>query len=172
MEDAFDDMFQRLRVRANVGYGPRPIPDETDRVIREFVDAYVKSLQPVRAAVAERLGREHAPTLRAFAERMAAYAVRQRSRPTLVAGLVALGLAALADDYREALLVLSLFVRSAQHLAVDPAPLFEEAGAVLSPAVAAWLTHFLVRGDEDNDIRAMGYEEISPSEGFRYRRTW
>jgi hypothetical protein len=157
-----------LELEHNRGYGPRPIPvdrdSEIDEVVRRGLTA--AGYAQLRAAVAP----GHHAVLRAWAERMASFAVRQASAEPLAPALVALALGGLDDGSREALAVLPLVYRSAELVGEDPAGLFQRAAAAVGETAAAELRRFLTRGDRS--IRSMGYVEDTDEDGFRYRRTW
>src|SRR5262249_46769613 len=101
---------------SNKGYLNRPIPVARDTEIRDLL----ATASP--QALATVLDQSHASVLQAFAERMAALAVRRHDPDVLRDGIRAVAAAfEVADDEREVLLVLPLLWRSAELLELDPA---------------------------------------------------
>jgi hypothetical protein len=162
-----------LETKANHGYGPKPIPIERDFEINEFLDAVIAASPEERADLIASLDALHAPVLRAFAERMASFAVRQRSSEPLRRGLLALALGGAADDEREMIMVLPLIYRSAQLIDADPDSLFGETSQALGGGTASELIRdFPARSVEDRSLTAFGFTEGRDADGFRYVRTW
>jgi hypothetical protein len=162
-----------LETRANHGYGPKPIPVERDFQINEFLDAIMAATPPERARLTTSLDASHAPVLRAFAERMASFAVRQGSAEPLRRGLLALALGGAADDEREMIMVLPLIYRSAELIDADPDSLFAEASNTVGRNTASEaIQDFPARTFEDRSLAAFGFIEGHDVDGFRYLRTW
>lgn len=159
--------LDRLRAGRNPGYLGRPIPDPLDEEIRELV-------APVLAggweALCPHVEADHHGAFRLYAERMAAFAVRQGQPELLEAALAALAVGGLDAGSRDALAVVPLVYRSAEILGADPGALFEKVAGEVGEKAAATLRAFPRR--ENRSISAMGYEEVTDEEGFRYRRTW
>lgn len=155
--------LQILSSAQNHGYLPLPIPAPRDAEIDDLLAS-----TPVSALAAE----EHWPVLRAYAERMASLAVRERDPEILRRGLVALGLAGLGQGSADALTELPLFHDGAERIGEDAGRLFRSVGAELGGAVEAAVEAFLARSPEDRSLDAMGYRAGHDAGGFRYQRTW
>jgi len=162
-----------LETNLNRAYGREPIPVERDFEINELLDALEAASPEERADFCGRLGATHAPVLRAYAERMASFAVRERSVEPLRRALSALALGGFADDEREAIMILPLVYRSAELIDADPASLF---AGVADPcdcaAVREEIEAFPGRSPEDRLLAAFGYVEGTDVDGFLYVRTW
>jgi hypothetical protein len=149
---------------SNEGYLSRPIPVARDTEIRDLLAA---APPQTLAAV---LDQSHAPVLLAYAERMAALAVRRHDPDVLRDGIRAVAAAfTVTADEREVLLVLPLLWRSAELLGLDPAA---ELAGPASGAAPGPLAAFATRQPEDRTIEVMGYRESADDDGFRYERTW
>jgi hypothetical protein len=149
---------------SNEGYLSRPIPVARDTEIRDLLAATSPQ------ALAAVLDQSHAPVLLAFAERMAALAVRRHDPDVLRDGIRAAAAAFEVADEREALLVLPLLWRSAELLGLDPAA--ELTGPPSGTGAPGALADFATRQPEDRTIQVMGYRESADDDGFRYERTW
>lgn len=160
-------MSRALLPAENHGYLSLPIPAPRDAEIADLL-----ATTPA-AKLAAKLGAEvHWPVLRAYAERMASLAVRERDPQALRRGLLALALAGLGSGSLDALAELPLFHDAAGRLDEDPAPLFRSVGEIAGGGAAATLESFLARSAEDRSLAAMGYEAGRDEGGFRYQRTW
>ncbi|MGH8176856.1 MAG: hypothetical protein ACREV5_11400 [Steroidobacter sp.] len=154
-----------LERSANVGYGKQPLPSQRDHEIRGLVE----NTPP--AAVLDAISADrHAATLRVFAERATALAVRHDDQQLLRIGLTALGLAGLQS--RDSVLILALYYDAAKRLQIDVRWLFGAVGNILGEPAATSLTDFLNRSDRDKSLEAMGYKTAGDKAGFCYERTW
>lgn len=155
----------------NRGYGKRPLPDVLDELLGEVIDFAVNGGEEARAAIRFGIDDVRAQFLAAYAERMASYAVRLSSPKLLLKGLIAVALAAEHRYYKEAMPVLALIHRSAEHLGIDPSELFEEARRALEGDVPQFLVDY-PRGSAPGKVSVMGYQEKGSGEDFLYVRTW
>ena len=154
------------------GYGPRPIPDDLDQRLGQFVATYLSSSLDEQALL-KCLPRETADVLLAFAERQAALAVRMKSHHTLTQSLVALGLAAeINNDESQSMSVFPLPWHAAKQLAAEPKIAFTQASSLLPQIGRLALLSFCQRTPEDQTLSCMGYVAGSEDGGFRYVRTW
>jgi hypothetical protein len=153
----------------NEGYLNQQLPSSRDREIVSLLNAATQSGQ--LEDLSHLLERPQSAVLLAFAERMASLAARTSDRDALRSGLLAAAVATVASDVRDALLVLPLLWRSAEHLKLDPATELAMAAKRL-PLASATLEQFAARSPEDRKIEAMGYVESVDEDGFRYARTW
>lgn len=158
----------RIAEGAGVGYLVRPIPTTLDHEIQSALTTPAASER--WALLQPRFGPEQAPTLRAFAERAAARAVREGASHHLDAALMALALAGLEQGSREALLILPLIHDSAVRLGAPPEDLFERVATQVGAQAAESLRGFRERTNKS--IAQMGYVAEGAGPTFRYRRTW
>ena len=156
----------------NAGYGLRPLPDPLDEELSRFVAVYLASSPDEREALVAQLTPVHTQFLTAFGERMASFAQELGSPTPLRDGLVALGIAAARQYHKEIIPVLALIDDSARELGSDPAPLFADAAAAVTPPAPDWLLDFPARPEEFRTPEAMGYEKRDAEGGLRYHRTW
>jgi hypothetical protein len=163
-----DELVQFLASDQTDGYGSSPIPSPIDDAVRRLLQfgssADVVTPFSQSSEVEESLGF----VLAAFAQRMAAIAVRNAEERYLSEGLLALRLALRVLESREILPVLSLLLRSAQKVGSNVEALFS-AASVGDTAFRTFLTAFLRRSERDQSIEAMGYVESCDKDGFRYR---
>jgi hypothetical protein len=154
------------------GYLSRPIPDALDNSPRSLCHAYLRSAESDQALL-QCADPRIASVLQGYAERLASLAVRRHQTTLVEASVVALGLSMLiGDDAREWLLVLPLPWHAAERLEQPPQDLFELVAAQLPDPACAGLRQFAQRAPEDRTLAAMGYQEGSDDEGFRYQRSW
>jgi hypothetical protein len=163
--ESFD--LEILDPSQNEGYLDERLPSARDREILDLISGAGKNgrLRELSA----HLSGNHVPVLLAFAERMAALAVRNRDPEMIRRGLLAACLTFAVGDRRDALLVLPLLWRSAERLLLDPA---SEFAAVSDDLGCDELSQFARRDPEDRSIESMGYVESQDDDGFRYERTW
>lgn len=162
-----------LEIDANRGYGRKRIPVERDFEINQLYDEFAAATQAERDDFCSRLGPSHAAVLRAFAERMASFAVREGSVEPLRRALFALAVGGAADDAREAIMILPLIHRSAELIEAEPQALFASAGRpCTSGEFADEIKDFPNRDPHDRSLDAFGYVESADTDGFLYVRTW
>jgi hypothetical protein len=166
-----EDMLPFLDSKATDLYGPRPIPCDIDQAVREFVEAIAQSDEETRSTIFALMNEQHGFVLLAFAERMAAYAVRKQDPSFLAEGLTALAFAYRLVYWKEVIPILSLVFRSAQKLGVDETKVLSLPPAA-DASFARMLREFMARDPQTRDIKDMGYIESSDEGTFRYARTW
>jgi hypothetical protein len=166
MEMQFD--VGLLRADSYAGYLLDPLPSSRDSVVESVIRGASQHGQLEQLAA--HLDSETATTLAVFGERMASLAVRQKSASTLRVGILAIRLAASADEHREAVLVLPLLWNSAILLGLDPASEFND--AVGWRGATTLLGDFASRPAADRALGSMGYVEVDEPTGLMYRRTW
>jgi hypothetical protein len=153
------------------GYLQRPLPDPLDLELGALVERFSDGDEEVRDEVLESLTLEAARVLAVYGERMASLAVHENSTAMLLRGLVAVGIAASKEDYKELLVLLPLFDRSARKLTIDPDGLFEAAAEILGDAAPEWLRRFPERSEAERDLVRMRYEERPSDNGLLYARS-
>jgi hypothetical protein len=150
-------------------YGPAPIPDRRDDLVRELID-HVESGGPATVAGlcadASERGRR---VLRAYGERMSSLAVRRHDPDLLVRAVVAIVLGGLDQNALEALMVMPLVENSARLLGVSLPGIFEKAAAIVGHPGSVNLMVWLARKPEDRTIASMGFVESADEGGFRYK---
>lgn len=154
----------------NAGYGNRPLPDPLDEQIAGLVERVTEAPDEVRQAVRAELTQMQGQFLLGYGERMASLAVRMESAKLLENGLLAIGLAAEKLYFKDVVLVLTLYERSAELLGVDAVELFERAAVPVD--APEYVRDFPKREEPERDLTAMGYEEQETPEGFLFVRTW
>jgi len=152
----------------NTGYLPRPIPVIRDGQIADLLSRSMAEYSLARLSL--RLTDGHAMVLRAFAERMASAAVRNRSPEQLRIGLIALLLGIGRADLREGLAVLPLFHNGLLKLHIDPPAFADSVRQTVGDRLADPFVQFMNRADKT--LEAMGYQEGVDTDGFRYVRSW
>src|SRR5262245_52557020 len=152
----------------HLDYLSQPIPCELDYVIGNLVNLY-KGLSPTeRETVCSLTGERNSYTLLAFAERMAALGVREKSRERLLDGLLSLIIENYNADWRDNVTKLAPLYHSAMKIGIDPQGLFTEAAYYGRNEVAGIIREFPQREPENRSIEAFGYKEIYELDGFRY----
>ena len=144
-----------------------PIPLDRDLGIIELLGRAVRlgALEQVATLVHPDA---EAQTLRVFAVRMAALAVRREDPELLRMGLLAIGIASVRSiDIRDELLVLAPLWRTAQLVTEDPTLPFEAAATELPPA-AEFFRDWIARPADAQSLECMGYYESTDADGFRY----
>lgn len=169
IEDDLRNIFNSLIDDEHMDYSSQPIPYELDYVVSDLVNLY-KSLSPVEREIVYSLASErNSYTLLAFAERMAALAVREKSRERLLDGLLSLIIENYNADWRDNVTKLAPLYHSAVKIGIDPQSLFTEAASYGNNEVAEVIRDFSQREPEDRSIEAFGYKETYESDGFRYK---
>jgi len=148
------------------------IPNEKDRLITELLERWVALDERERQIAASKISDKQAQILRAYSERMASAAVRERDARRIFFGLVALGLDGWNSDWRENVIILALLHDSAQRIDANPVEVIAKAASLLAPSASVQMEDFLSRSAHDRSIEAMGYESGRDVDGFRYRRNW
>lgn len=166
-----DNIIEFLGSEKIHGYGPTPIPSKIDEDICMLLEAMFRAEVPIRTAITARMKELHGFAMKAFAIRMAAYALRTNQSSFLRQGLLALAIAFHLIDPRDVIPIFTLIYRSAQKMGLDPNDLFMTTEAS-DPEFQLQLDAFLAREDTDKSIECMGYVESKDKDGFRYRRTW
>jgi hypothetical protein len=150
-------------------YLSQPIPCELDSVIGNLVSLYMK-LSPTERETIHSLTKErNSYTLLAFAERMAALGVREKSRERLLEGLLSLIIENYNVDWRDNLTKLAPLYHSAVKIGVDPQGLFTEAAAYGHNEVAEITREFPQREPQNRSLEAFGYKESYEPDVFRYK---
>jgi len=104
---------------------------------------------------------ERAWLLLTFAKRSAVCAARTRNPGLVKDSLTALAIENLAcEDVRDDLVALGLIFHCAKSIHSEPAIWFQEVAQISGPAVAKLLCDFLLRGDLDQILVAMGWQEV------------
>ena len=154
------------------GYGPSPLPSTLDQDVAAFVDGLRSGGPPVAALAIAKATEAGRGVLRAYAERMASLAVRQRDAKLLERAIVAVVVGGLSENDHEALLVMPVIEDSAKRIGVQPPILFEGAAEIVGHPATTNLVLWLMRKPEDRELSCMGYAVGEDGDGFRYIRTW
>ena len=155
------------------GFGPREIPHALDDLCGRFVRSYLSADYSERELVGA-TGQSLPLVLRAYSERMASLAVRESSPSRLDESLLSAGLAIVigGELTREDMLVHCLPWRAAHLLGLSPAKVFVDAAASLPDPGRSGLIAWTHRSARHQALGAMGYEEGSDADGFRFSRIW
>jgi hypothetical protein len=155
--------------RRYVGYGRAPIPDSRD----EDLDGYVRALRsggPLAVAAAlKQVSESGRRVLRAYSERSASRAVRDRSVDQLVSALVADVVGGLDQNALEALMPMALIEDAGLRIGVDPDEFFGDAAGIVGHPGSVNLMVWLTRLPEDRVVQAMGFVAAEEARGFRYK---
>lgn len=162
-----------LKAEDHPGYLSQPIPSSLDQQILSLIDKFLQATPSQQAMMKAKFNDSHSFTFIVFSERMAALAVRERSRDLLFNGLVALAFEDAKFDVRENILVMAPLYHSAVKIGVDPKPLFKVAAVyAIDEELNASILKFPNRAEADRSLEAMDYTESMAPDGFRYKRTW
>jgi hypothetical protein len=140
-----------LEAPASAGCLGQPLPSPRDDAITALLDQANENGQLAELARPQRTA-----VLGAFAERMAALAIRTGDPATLRNGLLAAVLAVAAADTRDA--------------PAGPGTARTNSNSTRPRSSAP--RQFTERGPEDQRIEAMGYVESAGDAGFRHLRIW
>jgi len=156
------------------GYGLKPIPSKIDDDVRDLLSSFVGLDASSRHAILAKMTEVHGFVLCAFAQRMAAYAVRTNTVKHIINGLRALEIAFNIPvfDPREVVLVFSLLYRSVMKLGLDPRAIFANTVRIEGERFDEFVKGYLDQPEEDRTIKNMGYIESCDEDGFLYQRTW
>jgi hypothetical protein len=173
ISELVEDFFQRLVTNNDPIYGSRSIPCEIDAQITDFVNIYMRATEPEREETLSNMRADFSDAFFVFSERMAALAVRERSRERIVNGLVALLIEDFKFDFRDSLRRLAPLYHSALKIDADPSQLFLEASSYGHNDVARAISEFPNRAPHDRSLESMAYkeEQADGSTGFRYIST-
>lgn len=169
LENKLRDILDSLRDDKHPDYPFKIIPCELDDEVSYFISMYKKLSVEERETVYALTSESHSCTLLAFAERMAALGVRERSRERLLDGLLSLIIENYYADWRDNLTKLAPLYNSAVKIGVDPRRLFSEAASYRNNEVSQVIRDFPERDPEDRSLKAFGYEESLELDGFRYK---
>jgi hypothetical protein len=159
----------RLNDKQFKGYRLRPIPHPIDDIVASVVEAFQTGTPSQRQAVLDDMTDRAGSVLCAFAERLAAVAVRNRSAEPLQEALVAVGIAVEAlDDYRDHLYPLVTVNHSAVMLGMSFAALVESVAHQLPATGLARLHEFDRRDERHRSLRAFELQTQGEGSDFRY----
>ena len=162
-----------LKADDHPSYLSQPIPSNLDQQILSLIDKFLQAIPLQQAMMKAKFNNSHSFTFIVFGERMAALAVRKRSRDPLFKGLVSLAFEDAKFDVRENILVMAPLYHSAVKIGVDPKPLFQSAATYATDEeLKASMFKFPDRAESDRSLDAMDYVESMAPDGFRYKRTW
>ena len=159
-----------LSPEANRAYLPQPIPAVRDGEIGMLLSQMVES--KFLARFHDRLEDGHSLVLRAFAERMASAAVRNRDVASLRLGLIALLLSWRGPDSRDTLTVFPLFLDAISRLDLNLRSFVTSIRQDVGDQLIGPLAEFLKRNEVNRSLQVMGYAEGADDDGFRYIRNW
>ena len=157
---------ERALVEAPRGYFLQPIPSATDRVLVEFIDAYLKAPPAVRRLYWEQIGQDAvtAEKLCVFSTRMSSLAVREGSREPIHWALAALTLADAADE-QEFTWSLPPVHDAVVRLGFDPLTVFREV-AVTRGGDRARIMQIFTWDAAERELRH--FHTADGGEGFAY----
>jgi hypothetical protein len=151
-------------------YAELPIPNERDVAVVELLRKARRTggLGQLPELIRPQV---EAAALRAFALRMATFAVRRADSDLFRLGLLAVAVASLRTvDRRADLAVLATLWRTAGRLRLEPATEFAAAAAEV-PAASTLLSDWKGRPADRRDLAATGFQEAADADGFRYDGT-
>lgn len=148
-------------------YSRLPIPSDVDRKISECLLDCASLDAHSTAAVGRTLSGRAVALLRVFSERMATHSLRTRDQAAFEIGLLSLRLASEREDWRDVLVVMSLYVDEVTRIGLALDSSLSRGGGF-----AGRLRSFMLRRPEDKRIEAMGYvlDNDNP-DGVAYKRT-
>lgn len=169
-DETFGIDIEKLKARNNPGAGNLPIPSTWDQMLSEVVTKFIEAQPNERSRIVSLFTDQHSFTFIAFAERMAAYAVRTGSKEKLFEGLAALVLDGGKFDSRENITVMAPLYDAALKIGVNPETLFTQAADLASNEVSDVLRTFPSRPDESKSLICMQFVESEDEDGFIYER--
>jgi len=101
-----------------------------------------------------------------YAERIASFGVREKSRDRLWEGLVALVIENHFGDWRDNLRRLAPLYDAARKIGIDPDELFLEVAGLILNNVAISIKQFTERSPEDKSLNAFLYSESVDADGL------
>jgi hypothetical protein len=157
--------------RRFTSYGLAAFPDARDSELDEYGRA-LRSGGPaaVRTAL-DAVSEKGRQVLRAYAERAASRAVRDKDRDLLVLGSIALVVGGLDQNALEALTRMPLIEDASKRLCVELADVFEQVADIVGHPGSVNLMLWLTRAPEDRTPECMGFAAAEDDSGFRYRWT-
>lgn len=153
------------------GYARAPLLNPLDQLIFALSDL-VSENPDARSNARTLIGDKHKFIFLGFAERMASYAVRTKSKEVILKGLRAYVLQEKLGDFREGIPILALLYQASLKTGYPPDALFLEAAKLGDSNTVQLMSLFLKRDEGDKSLSSMGYIESSDKEGFRYQRKW
>ncbi len=171
-DETFGIDVEKLKGRSNPGAGNLPIPSAWDEMLSEVVTKFMEAQTVERRRIFSLFTDQHSFTFIAFAERMAAYAVRIGSTKKLFEGLAALVLDGSKFDSRENITVMAPLYDAALKIGADPETLFTQAADLAPNEVSEVLRTFPSRPDESKSLICMQFVESEDQDGFLYERVW
>ena len=171
-DETFGIDIEKLKSGNIPGAGKLPIPSARDQMISEVVTKFSEAQPAERRKISLLFTDKHSFTFIAFAERMAAYAVRIGSSEKLFEGLAALVLDGGKFDSRENITVMAPLYDAALKIGADPESLFNQAADLALNEVSDVLRTFPNRPDESKSLICMQFVESEDQDGFIYERVW
>ncbi len=169
IENDLKNLLDSLIDDEHMDYSSQPIPCELDYVVGNLVSLYKRLSPEERETVRSLISERNSYTLLAFAERMAALGVREKSRERLLDGLLALILENYNADWRDNVTKLAPLYHSAVKIGTDPQGLFTEAASYDNNEVAEVIREFPQREPDNRSLEAFAYREHYGVDGFRYK---
>jgi hypothetical protein len=154
------------------GFGPAPFPDLRDHELDEYVMDLRRTGPEGVAKAIRAVSSEGGRVMGAYAERTATRAVRDKAPDLLVSGLVALVVAGLYDNDREALLRMAPIHDAARRSGSRPRVVIKRAARIVGNPGKKYLNLWLWRFPRSQTLAVMGYQIGSDKSGFRYVRNW
>ncbi|MDG3005064.1 hypothetical protein [Paludisphaera mucosa] len=171
-QEALAELLASLDSDKTQGYGPGPIPDAVDDLVRRLVGRIRGADPATRDELWRKLGDRHGMLCLLFAERMAALAVRTGDPEHVREGLEAATLGARAVEPRDGILRLAPLYDALMKLGRNPTPYFAAAEDLADRYFVADLQGFPFRAEADRSLASMGYVEGFDRDGFRYVQEW
>lgn len=158
-------MQRQLVDAAKTGYVRKPIPDEVDQSVSEFLDAYLAGGPADRASASPLVGQDSfsAEMLTVYSGRMAALAVRTASSHYLELAVAAMMLAPGAD-YQEFDWALPALYDAATRIGQDPQEIF---GRVVGHEASGTRVMRIFRWNPEQR-RLKHHRPVMAGDGFRY----
>lgn len=164
-------LTETLNAWNNTGSGKLAIPSQLDLTVSALVTRFIEASIDIRATIQSVFTDDHSDTFITFAERMATYAVRTKSKEPIIEGLAALVLEGGKFDVREDMMVMAPLYDAALKIGADPCQLFEQAAKLLETPVSHYILEFPNRSPADRSLKAFFYVEAANQDGFVYERT-
>ncbi|HLY65428.1 MAG TPA: hypothetical protein VKU60_07835 [Chloroflexota bacterium] len=151
------------------GWGPAAVTPERIRAITRLVERYARGDSDFRQLFKSKLDRTHEGWLEIFGERAASIAAKNHDAHYVRLGVIALTLAVLIGDWRDAMRRLPLPYAAAERLGLDPAQVFRAAASDLDEGSRQWVESFVLRPEEAKRPEVMGYESTDGADGLFWK---
>ncbi len=164
--DPIVEIIKAINDRAGKDDFQHTAPGDLDERVSELVRLFANETASGRKRIWKMVDWELSGTLVCYAERMASFGVREKSRDRLWEGLVALVIENHFGDWRDNLRRLAPLYDAARKIGIDPDELFLEVAGLILNNVTISIKQFTERLPEDKSLEAFLYSESVDADGL------